>query len=435
MSLAVSVKSLRWTILLPAFLSVLYSFQALAESELGGHAWEFEVQKPGAYELQVIHRGGTNMPLPPNLRAQYIIETKEEPFGRLMAPIQNQPFTPVTATVASPQRIRVIIAGLPRRMLDQTKVSVYEASSPQPSVASVDPGPFKEQFSAPPEQPASTEPTFSKAVEKLLALPEDKIDIGTAAFTLAKEVYPDVDIAAYSQRLDDLAQKVRQLANDPKDPETRVRALNTVLHLNEDFRYDHSPGARENLDNLFLHRYLDRRRGTCVTMPLLYVAVGQRLGYPIRPVVAPDHMFARYVDPNFAWQNIETTSGGKYFTNEDYIRRFFVSDKGLATGSYMRAMTRRELLGHLLSANAAVFGRRGEAAKAIKYLEKAIQFDPKFADHYDNLATAYRAVGQATKNSELAAQYREKAKRYASKAKQLGFVNPTAQMGVGLRGT
>ena len=49
-------------------------------------------------------------------------------------------------------------------------------------------------------------------IEKLLALPENKVDVGIVALTLAKEFYPNLDVAAYSSRIDLLAEKVSWLA-------------------------------------------------------------------------------------------------------------------------------------------------------------------------------------------------------------------------------
>jgi len=265
-------------------------------------------------------------------------------------------------------------------------------------------------------------PVLPPAIQKQLQLPEEKIDIAIAAFTFAKEFYPNLDIAAYSKRIDQIADKARQLAQGTPDPETRIRILNTVIHQMEGFRYDRSPFARSRQDYYFLNGILDTKQGICYTIPLLYIAVAQRLGYPIYPVMAPDHIFVRYVDPGFKEQNIETTSGGKYFPDEYYIQSFAVSKRGMKSGSYLRTLTYRQFLGHMLAASAVMHGRHGESFKAIAYLEKAAQLDPQFADHYDNLRIVYAELSEA--NPHLATSFQNKAETYARKARELGFVDP-----------
>ncbi len=268
---------------------------------------------------------------------------------------------------------------------------------------------------------AADPPAFPPAIQRQLKLPEDKIDIGLAALTFAKEFYPNLDIAAYSQRLDRIADKVRQLAQNTPDPETRIRILNTMIHQVEGFHYDHSPLARSRQDYYFLNGILDTKQGTCYTIPLLYIAVAQRLGYPLYPVAAPDHLFVRYVDPAFTEQNIETTSGGKYFPDQYYIKAFAVSKKGRKSGSYMRTLTYRQFLGHMLAASAVIHGRNAATPKAIAYLEKAAQLDPKFTDHYDNLRIIYTAMSEANPHQVI---FREKIEQYARKGQELGFVDP-----------
>ena len=260
-------------------------------------------------------------------------------------------------------------------------------------------------------------------IQQQLNLPEHQIDIGLAALTFAKEFYPHLDIAAYSQRIDLIADKARQLAHGTEDPETRIRVLNTVIHQMEGFHYDRSPFARSRQEYYFLNGILDMKQGICYSLPLLYIAVAQRLGYPLYPVLAPDHIFVRYVVPNFTEQNIETTSGGKYFPDQYYIETFAVSQRGLKSGSYLRTLTYRQFLGQMLAVSAVFHGRNAAAPKAIAYLEKAARLDPKVADHYDNLRIVYSDMSEVAP-PYLATAYREKAEAYARKAKELGFVDP-----------
>jgi hypothetical protein len=72
-----------------------------------------------------------------------------------------------------------------------------------------------------------------------------------------------------------------------------------------------------------------------------YVAVAQRLGWPVYPVSVPDHSFVRYVDPALKDQNIETTSNGGYVPDGIYVKDFVVSEKGRKSGAYFRTLTYR----------------------------------------------------------------------------------------------
>lgn len=175
-------------------------------------------------------------------------------------------------------------------------------------------------------------------LKQLAALSESQIDLGRVSLILAKDLYPDLDVDAYFERLDILVARARAHARGSSDPDLRIRSLNTYLFKIERFGYDHSDSANNKLENRFLNGILDTRKGTCMTLPLLYMAIAQRLGYPIYPVAAPEHLFLRYVHANGSYQNIEATNGGEA-SDDRYIRDFRVSDKALKSGGYMRTMT------------------------------------------------------------------------------------------------
>lgn len=263
--------------------------------------------------------------------------------------------------------------------------------------------------------------TNASEIDKLLELKEEQIDIANAAFIFAKEFYPDLDVNVYSAKVDDLANRARLLTNGSKDPEQRIRALNSFLYQIEGFSYDRSPSADSKIENRLLHGLLDTKKGTCANMPVLYLAVAQRLGYPVYPVAVPDHLILRYVDPLLSNQNIEATSGGGYAPDEKYIRDFNINRVALHKGAYLRTMTRRQFLADLLAENAVNHGMRGKTDKAINYLEKAVTINPTFPDYYESLRILYLRKSKQVGLNEVE-KYRQLAKKNFIKAEELGYV-------------
>jgi regulator of sirC expression with transglutaminase-like and TPR domain len=223
----------------------------------------------------------------------------------------------------------------------------------------------------------SEELKIPDSITKLLSLPEDRIDIGTAALTFAHEIYPDrVDIAAYSRKVDQLAAEARTIAGPLAGPDRLRVALNTVLYQNEGYHYNFAPGAMDNYAAFFLPAVLDTKLGTCTTMSMLYLAVAQRAGLSVYAVSAPEHNFVRITNPNASNPNVEATSGGGTKTDAHYIEQFQISDAAVKSGTYMRTMTHREYLGILLAINADYYVHKGEVDTPIKYYKMALQLNP-----------------------------------------------------------
>jgi regulator of sirC expression with transglutaminase-like and TPR domain len=245
--------------------------------------------------------------------------------------------------------------------------------------------------------------------------------VGRAALIIAKDVYPDLDIRAYSSKIDDLVMRIQLLVRGSTDPDYRVRALNTLLFSREGFKYDYSDPFAKKLNNCYLNGILDTKRGSCVTMPVLYLSVAQRLGYPVYMATAPDHYFLRYVDPRLKEQNIEATGGGGYSSDSQYIKDFQIPEKAIKNGEYLRTLTHRELLADLISQNAIFWAKKGDIQRAIRYLEHCVKVFPTSGGINETLGYSYLIYQQDLKGEE-ALKYYEKGVYHRRKAQELGFL-------------
>lgn len=262
---------------------------------------------------------------------------------------------------------------------------------------------------------------FKSKIDEILALPEDKIDIGLAALILAKEIHPYVDVRAYSARIDEMVEKARVLTKGSQDPNYRVRALNTYLYKIEGIKYDLSDPTAEKPQNRHLNGILDTKKGSCVTMPLLYLAIAQRLGYPVYPVVVPQHIFLRYIDPRFKMQNIEATGGGGYSPDEEYAEVLKISKKGIESGAYLRTLTYREFLAALITDDAVYWAQQGMHKRAISYLKKCVKVNPKSPEIHNTLGRVYLSYSPKLSDEKLVGEYRAKAEVCFQKADELGI--------------
>jgi len=273
--------------------------------------------------------------------------------------------------------------------------------------------------------PTTSPEVFPAEIERLFALPEDQIDTGLAALTFAKEIYPDIDVAAYSAWIDSLAGDARRFIArlGRYDPDSVIRALNTYYYRSWGVQYDKSPTARATQGNYFINGILDTKRGQCMTIPLLYMAIAQRLGYPVYAVIAPEHNFVRFVDPSLKEQNIELSGGAGYSSDAEYAYNLNISPQAIESGAYLRTLTRRQYLGVLLQQNAIVFRTRGNIDRSILYFEKAYEIDPKNVYFSKNLSMLWHQKGDQATTAEQAETCRQKSNRYYVIAEQLGWTN------------
>jgi hypothetical protein len=128
-----------------------------------------------------------------------------------------------------------------------------------------------------------------------------------------------------------------------------------------------APPSPDPADN-FIHGITEGQGGTCASLPVLYVAVGRRLGYPLKLVRAAAHLFCRW-DGDGERFNIEGTNRGVNFYPDEYYLTFPhpMTVEEAAHWGFLRSCTPREELSLFIGLRGSLLhqtGRYREAAKA-----------------------------------------------------------------------
>jgi regulator of sirC expression with transglutaminase-like and TPR domain len=145
------------------------------------------------------------------------------------------------------------------------------------------------------------EPEGIAALKLVLANHSKEPDIGRACLTMARDVYPQLDIAKCDETIEVMVHRISYLARGILDPERRIGLLNTYFFQpgwwNDSltYAYDLDDLEARQLDNRYLNGYLSTRKGSCITMSMLYLVVTDRLGWRVAPVRAAKHVFCRYL--------------------------------------------------------------------------------------------------------------------------------------------
>jgi len=132
-----------------------------------------------------------------------------------------------------------------------------------------------------------------------------------------------------------------------------------------------------NSENIFIHGIIAGKPGTCTSIPVLTVAVGRLLGYPLRLVNAKAHLFARWdgVKERF---NVENTGHGlSCHPDEHYLQwPFEITADELATGYFLQSLSPAEEMAMFLEIRAACLLENKQPDKARKFFEYAYSLYP-----------------------------------------------------------
>ncbi|MSQ28380.1 MAG: tetratricopeptide repeat protein [Dehalococcoidia bacterium] len=118
------------------------------------------------------------------------------------------------------------------------------------------------------------------------------IDLASAALLVAAAEYPALDLVRELGNLDALAAGAARFIGEERDPLFCANTLSQFLfdeiglRGNRDDYYDPS--------NSYLNRVLERRLGIPISLSLVYIEVGRRLGIPLEGIGMPGHFLVRH---------------------------------------------------------------------------------------------------------------------------------------------
>jgi regulator of sirC expression with transglutaminase-like and TPR domain len=121
--------------------------------------------------------------------------------------------------------------------------------------------------------------------QRIALAEEPRLDLGRAALAIARVEHPELGVEGEVARLDRLAQ--RSGAASASDEQVRLERLLAFLFEEEGFRGN----AEEYYDprNSCLNDVLDRKLGIPITLSILTMEVGRRVGVDVEGVSLPGH--------------------------------------------------------------------------------------------------------------------------------------------------
>lgn len=118
-----------------------------------------------------------------------------------------------------------------------------------------------------------------------------RIDLARACLMIAQDVYPQLDVERYMTEIERMALRLRGRLPPSGEAEERIVALNDYLFA--DLGYLGNIDDYYDPRNSYLNEVIDRKTGIPITLSVLYLEVGRRIGLPLEGVSFPGHFLVR----------------------------------------------------------------------------------------------------------------------------------------------
>ncbi len=219
----------------------------------------------------------------------------------------------------------------------------------------------------------------------------EDFSLAEACLLIAQDAYPELDVAHYLARIEALAATVKRRVPSDAFSEQKVVVLNRYLFNELGF----AGNARDYFDprNNYLNQVLERRTGVPITLSILYMEIGRRLGLRLQGVSFPGHFLVR-LRVTGGQLVIDPFCGGEAQSESDLRARLAQvlpqrEADTLPLPQFLEAASSRQILARVLRNLKGIYLQSEEAHNTLKVMQRMVMVAPHAADEVRDRGLAY----------------------------------------------
>lgn len=230
-------------------------------------------------------------------------------------------------------------------------------------------------------------------LKALLSEPEQSVSLAEAALWVATSHYPDLDVKAYLGRIESLADEVRARTEDGSDVMGSLNALNQYLFHEMGFAADDDNYYDPR--NSFLNDVLERRRGIPISLSVLYIEVGRRLGLDLKGVSFPGHFLVKCIVES-GIVVIDPYNAGMSLSLEDLQKRLREFRGGEVSRAIVWEMlvaaAPRDIVGRMLRNLKGIYLKDKRYNEALSVIEWIVDMFPSHPEEVRDRGVVYQEL-------------------------------------------
>lgn len=227
---------------------------------------------------------------------------------------------------------------------------------------------------------------------RITRMPDEDVSLAEGALWIAADEYPGLAVDAYLAQLDEMAAKLRGRLRADVATAEKLLALNHFLFGelgfcgNGDDYYDPR--------NSFLNEVLERRLGIPITLGVVYIEIGRRIGLSLHGVSFPGHFLVK-CPLRDGVVVLDPYSGGVSLGVDELQQRLRAAgstadvDDAILT-HLLSAASNKEVLARMLRNLKGVYSQQSDWLRALSASERLIALTPDDAgEEYRDRAGIY----------------------------------------------
>ncbi|MBL8828416.1 MAG: trypsin-like peptidase domain-containing protein [Planctomycetaceae bacterium] len=207
-----------------------------------------------------------------------------------------------------------------------------------------------------------------------LALPDDKCNLIKAALLVALLDNPEIDVNAYLEEVDRMGREIQATIPKGADEAAKLKALNHYLFTENGFHG--SRGDYDHRANSYLNEVIDDREGLPITLSVLYMELGRRVGLNIVGLGTPGHFLVRHVPKQGEPIVVDPFEGGELLDRAALDKRLKDLAGREATDRDLVGISKRAIIERMIRNLLGNANREEKQADMLAYLDALIAIAP-----------------------------------------------------------
>jgi regulator of sirC expression with transglutaminase-like and TPR domain len=224
--------------------------------------------------------------------------------------------------------------------------------------------------------------------QEIVNAPRERLNLAEAALVIAGDEYPQLDIAAYLGRIDEIAATFHRRLRADIAPAEKLMLL--TRYLFEELGFAGNTDDYYDPRNSYLNEVIERKLGIPITLSIIFMEVGQRVGLPLGGISFPGHFLVKCALRDGAVV-LDAHAKGAQLGIKDLQKRLRVLGSGIdvAPESVMRLLTAArpaDILARMLRNLKVIHTECGDRTKALTAVNRVLDLCPDAADEYRDRA-------------------------------------------------
>lgn len=226
---------------------------------------------------------------------------------------------------------------------------------------------------------------------------DDEFALFEAALSLGQDEYPDLDMQACQNEVDQLLDRVMRRLADDASALQRVRVLNQFFFV--DLGFAGNVNNYYDPDNSFLSMVLRHRRGIPISLAVLWIELAKGLRLDVHGVSFPGHFMVKVNLP--MGQAVIDPMSGRSMSREElsellepYRRRSGLVDEFEAPlGLYLQSATPRDILARMLRNLKEIYRSEQDWTRLLAIQERLVILLPQAWHEFRDRGLAHAELG------------------------------------------